>query len=698
VRYAQVAVPVPLHPLGITFDYRIPTELDETIAVGSMVALNFGRRKSWGIVCSISEKAGLADEAKIKNLDALVFPHPVFSTKRMEFIQWLSSYYYFPLGPSFETALPAPVRKASAKLLWKVPADPKLDESLHPEAKKKLNAEQQAALDGILASQAATHLLWGITGSGKTEVYLQLIERALSEGKSALVLVPEIALTPLLRDRFEKRFPGELAIFHSAQKDKEIRENWLSVHYGKKRIALGARSALFAPLENIGFIVIDEEHDSSYKQEERLRYHTREAAAKLAALYGAKLILGSATPSLEAFALVGAKRADLHRLHQRAVERAELPSIEIIDLKKLLPEKSFSSHAPMEEDALFEGPEAPENLFLSPPLDQAISETLAAGKQSILFLNKRGVGSQLFCRLCGHILECPSCHVKLTPHLSKLLCHYCNYQSSVPEKCPSCAGEKSFFKVGIGTQSLEKLLELHFPKARLLRLDRDTVTKAGELERIVGAFSSGEADILIGTQMVAKGHDFPNVTLVGILLADMGLGVPDFRADERTLQLLLQVAGRAGRAGDRGRVLIQCFQEEHPILRRFRDCSVEGPDYEDFLVSELEKRRALNYSPAASMVLLRFDSLTESKLREAASAVAKALVRAQQDKFQVLGPAPAPIYKIRNRFRSHILLKGRDAAAIRRALEWILEMWATKNLEKNYECRLQVDVDPMQMM
>ncbi len=692
--YAQTAIPVPFYPLDLTFDYSIEDSQQESIRAGCLVDLTFGKRKSWGIVCSISEKTEFKDSEKIKPIKSLKFPLPVFSEKRMCFLKWLSEYYYYPLGGVFESALPSAIRNASSKLLNKEKI--KIEKELHPEKEKTLTQEQELAYKNILESGDLLHVLWGITGSGKTEIYLRLIDSCLKNNQSALILVPEISLTPLLRNRFEKRFPGQIATFHSAQKESDLRKNWLDIFHGRKKIALGARSALFAPLENIGFIIIDEEHDSSYKQEERLRYHARDAALKLAEIYKAKLVLGSATPSAETFNLIQSSKAKVHKLKKRAIENAELPEIQIVDLKKGIAEKSFETQ-PHESESVFSIPEARENLFLSPELDTAIQETLNSKKQAILFLNKRGLGSQVFCRDCGESVSCPSCDVKLTPHFDSLRCHYCNYSTPIPNPCPSCSGKSGFLKVGVGTQALEKLIELHFPAAKVLRLDRDITAKAGELESVISKFGNGEADILIGTQMVAKGHDFPNVTLVGVLLADLGLNIPDFRASERAFQLLLQVSGRAGRANEKGKVVIQCFDKKHPILQRMSH-STSMDDYEDFLKQELLTRKAFNYSPMAPMFLLRLDSLKETKLNQASSSICTALSRAAKGSFQILGPTPAPIYKVRNRFRSHILLKGPDLLPIRKSLDWILSMWSEKKLEKLYETRLHLDVDPQQMM
>lgn len=634
---------------------------------------------------------------KLKSIDTLKLEAPVLSSKRMKFLEWLSEKYFYPLGEVCEAALPASIRKGSQKTLGK---ERRLRQKTpNPSGAHTLNTEQQKAFDSILTSNASKHLLWGVTGSGKTEVYLHLIEAALKDNKSALVMVPEIALTPLLCSRFERRFPGQVAVFHSAQKPTELRKSWLDVFENKKRIALGPRSALFAPLENLGFIIVDEEHDSSYKQEERLRYNTKPCVDKLAELYGAKVVLGTATPSLETHHAVKTEKACVHVLETRAVEQATLPELHIVDLKNFQAQKNLNpSDQPKEaSDSLFSKPESKETFFISPPLEEAIYENLRMGKQSILFLNRRGLGSYVLCKTCGAQPECPSCQIKLTPHNTKLLCHYCGFETPPSKQCSSCGAQDSLVSMGIGTQSIEKALSTLFPKARVLRLDRDTATKAGELENIIDQFSCGEADILIGTQMVAKGHDFPNVTLVGVLLAEMGLSVPDFRAQERTLQLLLQVSGRAGRAQDPGQVIIQTFSPEHPVFV-FLHQQKTLKDLERFMDETMQTRELLMYPPGASLVMLRFDGLQENQVANAAEAVGSALQKASKQGFQVLGPAPSPLLRVRNRYRYQILLKSTNEALLTQALHWVFNTWQTQKLERKYHTRMIVDVDPMQML
>jgi primosomal protein N' (replication factor Y) len=690
--FADIAVPAPFYPSDTVFTYRIPESLEESLSVGSLVKVSFGKRLSWGVVTHIHH-APLKEGIKTKDVDSLILPEPIFSEKRLRFLQSLSAHYVYPIGLVMESAIPTPLRNGSPRTLrYTVPELlPAL--RIEPSA-TQLNDEQRTAVKSI-SQKKGVHLLWGLTGSGKTEVYLKLIEEVLERGEGALVLVPEISLTPLLTERFEKRFPDQVALFHSAQSPKKIREAWFEVWTGQKRIALGARSALFAPLKNPGIVVVDEEHDGSYKQEEGFRYNARDAAIRFAKHFSCTCVLGSATPSAEALALVDSGEASVSVLRKRAVESASLPKLSLIDLRLNLPQEIKIPHVEIKDR--FEAPRAPGDFFLSPQLQLAIDETLKAKEQCILFINRRGVGSQKLCRSCGFVHECPNCAVKLTPHSHHLACHYCGYSIIEPDHCPSCSSPHPFLQVGTGTEGVEEALSLHFPSARVLRMDRDTIANKNDLEKTLNAFSSGEADILVGTQMVAKGHDFPKVTLVGILLADMGMNVPDFRANERSLQLLMQVSGRAGRSKSPGRVLVQTFQPEHPV---FQHLQAEDPmeSYKRFLSEEMIKRKLLNYPPYASLALLRLDGLVEDRVQEASRFVAHTLNRAKAPGLQVLGPTPSPISKLRGRHRRQILIKSQSKEVFEQTLHWLLQGWNKGHCEKKYKTRLLVDVDPVQMM
>ena len=693
--FAQIAVPIPLNPLSATLDYRVLPEHAAIIRPGSLVDIPFRNKTLWGVVLSLSSTptAGV-DVNKIKPLKAVKFDEPIFDEVSLSFLRWLSEQYFYPIGEVAEAMIPAPVRKGTERTLTLKEKKSSTRKKSEPNLLTP-NDEQVAALSQI-ASDGRPHLLWGVTGSGKTQVYIEAIRKNLAAGRGSMILVPEISLTPQLLSRFEAAFPGQIAVFHSAQKPTELRRAWLEVFHQLKPIALGARSALFAPLKNLGLIVLDEEHDSSYKQDERLKYHAREAAEALANLRGAKLILGSATPSAESLHKTMIGKWALSRLETRAVELSTLPIIHLVDLKSQMSTKNLNIEAAA-TSYRDEEPKGPETFFLSDMLRSKISNRLSKKEQVILFLNRRGVGSNLICRSCGNSVECPTCHIALTPHRHQLLCHYCGFQSKEPKTCGTCsAGEYPFKKVGVGTQEVESQLKVEFPAARVLRLDRDSASTKDELETILDTFASGEGDILIGTQMVAKGHDFAKVTLVGMILADMGLHVPDFRAAEKSLQLLLQVSGRAGRSSASGEVVVQTFNPEHRVFRALS--TYAGLDsYSQFLEVDLLEREALGYPPFGELVLMRFDGLDDHQVRDAANAVAQALSRVDATYLQVLGPVTSFYSRVRGRYRYHVLLKSKSREHLSKSIQWIWDIWISKRLEHQYKTRLSLDVSPISM-
>lgn len=690
--FAEVAVSVPLYPNKRFFDYKIPDELWTSLRPGQMVSIPFGKRKTWGIVWKLKAEADFSsDPKKIKNIEGLLFEKEIFSESQLLFAEWLCDRYFYPIGEVFETMLPAAIRKASQKLL----KAEKLVEEKGAFNLRELNSDQERVLKEINESTFNEHLLWGVTGSGKTEVYLKLIHEQIKNSKGCIVLVPEIALTPQLFSRFEKAFPGEVAVFHSAQSEKEQRISWLDVFHERKKIALGPRSALFAPVKNLGLIVMDEEHESSYKQEERLRYHSRVAAQKLAELSGAKLVLGSATPSAESLYRAMAKKTGLSKLEKRAVLTASRPSIEVIDLRKRLSQSTFEP-APLVEEGAESFPLEPESLFFSKELVSEIEQVLERKEQAILFLNRRGLGRARICKKCGYQPSCVQCAVTLIPHKNKMLCHYCGFEAHIPESCEKCGGEMK--EVGFGTQALEDMLQKFFPKIRSLRLDRDVVQDRKKLVETLKSFSDREADVLIGTQMVAKGHDFPQVSLVGVVLADIGFSLPDFRNEEKAFQLLTQVSGRAGRAETAGRVVIQSFRPEEKIFQLLK----QGENlntYQEFMSEVIETRKYLNYPPFATLAMLQFQGMEVGEVEAAAHLVGNALERIKSEKFWVLGCVPSPIVKVRNKYRYQILLKAESFEVLKKALTWVQDKWITAGLEKKFQnTRLIIDVDPVGMM
>jgi primosomal protein N' (replication factor Y) len=577
----------------------------------------------------------------------------------------------------------------------------------------ELTEDQALALrpirDAIKRQVAETFLLHGVTGSGKTEVYLRALAETRTAGRQALVLVPEITLTHQIVARVRARFGDQVAILHSGLKPGERLAQWERLRTGQTAIAIGARSALFAPLEALGLIVIDEEHDGAYKNDEGFRYHTRELAERIARQAACPLILGSATPSLET--RHRADRGEIARLSlPRRVGGRPLPAVEIVDLAK-------------EKERNPRGRKA----ILSRPLRRAIEEALAAGGQTILFLNRRGFSTRIFCFQCGHAERCDDCDVALVYHATEnqLRCHYCDLVRDVPEQCGGC-GDPETALLGVGTERLEEETRALFPTARTMRLDRDVAARRGYTEKVLRALKHGDVDIVIGTQMVAKGHDFPGVQLVGVVAADLGLHLPDFRAAERTFQLLTQVAGRAGRAQRPGRVVVQTFVPDHYAI-----APVASHDFEGFYREEIQHRESLGYPPFGLLTRIVVHAEDEAEAREAAERLALAArealaahLSAQPGSaaqpthpasaaypaypeqpahpphpatgpgLEILGPAPAPIARLRGRFRFMLLLKGSDAALLRRVTEHLLA--AARPLPRSVQVAL--DARPFNML
>jgi len=562
-----------------------------------------------------------------------------------------------------------------------------IDESLSPalvglpseeRADLVLTAEQQSACRAIGAAvrarQAERFLLHGVTGSGKTEVYLRAVAEALRQGRQALVLVPEITLTHQILGRLRARFGDQLAVLHSGLKPGERLAQWERLRRGQTPIAVGARSALFAPTQDLGLIVMDEEHDGAYKNQEGFRYHARGLALRRARADQCPLVMGSATPSLELRHAAEQGSVRLLRLPHR-VGTQPLPSVEVVDLAR-------------ERAMLPRG----RKLILSGPLRRDLRRTLDDGAQAILFLNRRGFSTQIACFSCQHVERCKHCDVALTYHagVGLLRCHYCDYRVPPPDTCPAC-GAPDTALLGIGTERLEEEVRSHFPDARLARLDRDTAARRGTTEAILQGLRKRTLDIVVGTQMLAKGHDFPGVRLVGVINADLGLHLPDFRAAERTFQLLTQVAGRAGRGRSPGRVVLQTWSPDHYAIR-----PVTKHDYEGFYAEEIQHRAALDYPPFGHLAQVRVSAPVEAHARDAAAQLAR-IARATglaEPPGEVLGPAPAAIARLRGRYRFHLLLKHRDAVRLREGARALVE--AGRRLPSTV--RSSVDLNPIDML
>ncbi|WP_336832065.1 primosomal protein N' [Staphylococcus pseudoxylosus] len=556
-----------------------------------------------------------------------------------------------------------------------VERDPFETRVFEQDQKQQLTDDQQEAYKSILESIQAhhqrTYLLHGVTGSGKTEVYLQTIEEVLKLGRQAMMLVPEIALTPQMVLRFKRRFGDEVAVLHSGLSKGERYDEWQKIRDGKASVSVGARSSVFAPFKNLGMIIIDEEHESSYKQEDYPRYQARDIAQWRSQYHQCPLILGSATPSLETYARAEKGVYELLSLPNRVNQQA-LPEIEIVDMRAELSSGNRS--------------------MFSEELRKSIQQRLDKNEQIVLFLNRRGYASFMLCRDCGHVPQCPNCDISLTYHKStdQLKCHYCGHQEVPPNKCPNCESEH-IRQVGTGTQRVEELLQEAFQEARIIRMDVDTTSRKGAHEKLLDDFGAGKGDILLGTQMIAKGLDFPNITLVGVLNADTMLNLPDFRASERTYQLLTQVSGRAGRHEKEGEVIIQTYNPEHYAIK-----DVQANDYTAFFNKEMNYRKMGKYPPYFFLINFTIAHKEMKKVMEASKHIHKILLQHLTDKALVLGPSPAALSRINNEYRFQILVKYKSEPALHEALKYLDDYYHDQYLKEKLS--LKIDINPQMMM
>jgi primosomal protein N' (replication factor Y) len=755
VRLAEVALPV---PVARTFTYAVPDALAARATAGARVVCPFGARRMVGVVLAVSDGEALAgtralaaalDEEPAIPLDLLAFLRdlaayyfaPIGEVVRLALppveretareiatpslferargvgarrVQWAAPTPRTEIAGTLRGQAAAvlahlravgaePVGKlelrwASARTVLKKLADlglaeiserdapeaPAFDAPVAREAPHQPNAAQLAAIAAIAAAldaapeagesaaRARTFLLHGVTGSGKTEVYLRAIAAARERRRGAILLVPEIALTPQLVARFRARFGDDVAVLHSALTARERHAMWRRLRSGHVDVAIGARSALFAPVRDLALVIVDEEHDSSFKQEEGVRYHARDMAIWRAHRAAGVCVLGSATPSLESEQLVRKGRATKLLLPDRA--RAQpLPRVEIVDLRRT-----------------GAGPTGDRRISL--PLFRAIEETLQAREQAIIFLNRRGFSPSILCQACGRVATCEACSVALTFHKGSqsARCHYCDFHGPLPARCAGCSADALVLE-GLGTEKLEETLTYAFPQARVARLDRDVAT-GKQIESILARVRAREVDILVGTQMVTKGHDLPNVTLVGVVNADAALSIPDYRASERAFQLLVQVAGRAGRGDVPGRVIVQTWDPEHPAIALAVRHDVDG-----FLSRELADRRELAYPPLTRSALVRVDAPDESAAQNACSElarIARSSEPVRRGAVMVQGPAPAPIARVRNRWRFRLMLRAPDRGPLRTVLAEVDR--ARQTLTRGV--RASIDVDPVQLL
>jgi primosomal protein N' (replication factor Y) len=727
-------------------DYSVPQNLAERVTVGSRVRVPFRDKSALATVVAVPEQS----EAKgIRPIEAIIGEAPMLSEHSLELARWIGAYYCCPIETVVRTMLPQVIRRAemgwkkqlfvqpgrkpdaeeleklrrraprqaellgaisklpgpvrAAELLRQISLDsqtlralvkrgfaelreepvvrdPHADEQFIASFNLVLNEEQTRALNQIMQAldspeNARPILVHGVTGSGKTEIYLQGIRAALDRGRTAIVLVPEISLTPQTVERFKSRFadlPDAVAVLHSHLSEGERHDEWHKIHSGRARIVIGARSAIFAPLKSLGLIVVDEEHETTYKQEEAPRYHARDIAVVRAKIEKCVVVLGSATPSLESYHNAATGKYHLATLTQR-VDQKQMPLMRIVDLRQ-------------------ERRKGKAVAILSEKLSQAITDRLEKREQTILFLNRRGFSTSLLCSECGEARNCPNCSVALTFHrhpavAGRLSCHLCGHTAAVPKKCPAC-GQDALIYYGFGTEKVESTVAQLFPKAVVRRMDADSMTRKEAYRETLRNFRGGKIDILVGTQMIAKGLHFPNVTLVGIINADLALHLPDFRAGERTFQLLTQVAGRAGRGETTGEVFVQTYTPFSPSIQFARH-----HDFAGYFQQELEFRERCDFPPFKHAILISVRSAHEGRAKLSAETLQRRLKEALPEEF-ILGDAtPAPLEKLQGQFRFHILIRGEAIMRLSRLVRETIE-----RLPFPEDVTVTVDVDPYQLL
>lgn len=663
--FVQVAINLPRDKV---FSYAVPSAIAGETAVGKFVQVPFGKRVVNGYIIEIISNV---DVDNIKEIIKIYQGPPAFNEQDLFYYRWVSQYYLYPLGKMLAEIIPPPVSTKSPKVILS-------DSQYHAVGQMVLlNADQEGVLQeilpGLAARRFAPHLLHGVTGSGKTEIYLRLMAVAREMGGGVISLVPEISLTPQLIARVRERFKEqEIAVIHSGISRSQRARQWQRIQNGEVKIAIGARSALFVPMRDLRLIIVDEEHDGSYKQDERLRYNARDMALVKAKQSAATVILGSATPALQSYFNARKKKYHYLTLPERVESRA-LPIFKIVDMKTACEENS----------------EVP---IISKALREEMASTLAENNQTLLFLNRRGFDTVVLCPDCGYIFKCLNCELTLTHHaaLGMFRCHYCDYAIKTASLCPKCSGNR-LRSYGLGTEKLEEEVRRLFPQARVGRMDSDTTAHRGDGERILQLLAQRELDILVGTQMIAKGHDFPFITLVGVVAADLSLNVPDFRAGERTFQMLTQVAGRGGRGNTPGLVVVQTFNPDHYAVKR-----AQNHDYQGFYEDEIKLRKNLHYPPYVRLVNLQISSANRERGRSGVEIIGRlaksAVLNNKLDDIEIMGPVEAPVSKIRGRYRWQLLLKGKNTKAQIFVVEIIKAEAAVYGLE------VKADVDPMNFM
>lgn len=652
---------------------------------GQLVEIPLGRggRLVQGLVLG---KATVTPDFEVKKVLSIVDEYQPLPEAQVKWLEWMANYYLYPIGPVCMGAFPPLKKQTKARASKRAPVIPLLE----PDSNLPLTDEQKVCFENIAAHKGyGTHLLFGVTGSGKTEVYLRLLEKVLNEGKRGIVLVPEISLTPQLIQRFVRRFGDKVASLHSQLTDRERTNQWWEMVSGEKKILIGARSALFCPIEDLGIIIVDEEHEPSFKQDEKLKYNGRDCSVVLGKLLNIPVVLGSATPSLETWKNAVEGKYHIHRLSKRVANRA-LPDIEVIDLRKLKDDD--------EQKLLIQTKYSHLPFWMSPALYERLHEVMNKGDQGALFLNRRGIAQMVVCPSCGHTKECPNCSISLTLHAhSHLVCHYCDYHENFKTKCSDCH-EGTVEAIGLGTELIETDLRRLFPEKNIARADRDEIQNRADLEDLIREMEDGTIDILVGTQMIAKGLDFPKLKLVGLVLADVGFNLPDFRATERSFQLITQMSGRSGRhvkeGESAGKVIIQTFNTEHESI-----LFAKNHDFEGFAKQELDVREALNYPPCGKLISFRIQGSKLDRVETAAGLLARRAEalktrHTQYAGVEILGPAEAPLSKLRGQFRYHLLLKCTQFNIVNPFAKQLLgdQAWLPAGV------KILVDIDPMSLL
>lgn len=651
--YVNLYVP---YPLESKYTYAVPEHMN--VLPGMRVKVNFAGRVTTGYVVEATEHR--PDDFDVKNLIEVIDDEPIFDSKLITLAGNVASAYLSSAGEVLSLALPSGMRASDR---YAHPFDRPSENDL-PE----LTREQNDIFNEITgnSSESSTHLIFGITGSGKTRVYIELARDVILRGRSVIFLVPEISLSSQVFGRLYSVFGDELIIYHSHLTGNQRLHNWKKFYSGQAKIAVGTRSSIFLQCPDLGLIIIDEEHDGSYKEHSTPRYNARRIAMFRSKDEHARVVMGSATPSLESLYAAERKILSLHRLSRR-YGGAKLPDIEIIRV-----------HAGKQTD------------MLSPQLKLLTKKAVDRGEQAIFLLNRRGFSPLVLCDSCGAVVECPHCNISLCYHKGdEMICHYCGYKRKMPQRCDSCY-EESLIKIGSGTQKVEDSIAAVFPDMKVFRLDQDTSRKKGTVYDLIDKMNSGEIDILLGTQMVAKGFDFHNVTVVGVLMADIGINLPDFRAPERIFSLLMQVAGRSGRGSLAGKVIIQAINTSHDVFKY-----IGHQDYQGFYRSEIETRKLMGYPPFTRIARLLVRGKDEQKVIESMEQLRDALISqiAKADnRITLLGPSSAPFAKIGGNYRYHIILKSAQADILRTVIH------NSRKVISGRDVYLEIDIDPYDML